>query len=263
MIHLEEMIKSIYSQLDSYFLQHYGFTAQDVLNFQDKIIHRIERLFNQKLKHVSNAVRQAKLDLEDIEKGEELREMYKANGILAEEMLRAYGNHLFTNNTKEIFTFSVDQFCLDEGINDKDKFCKYVNAISCRFGEQDSGFASPLDHNIIFSKPIIQFEDDRFFCPIADLLTNLHVVLPKLLEKEKDQQTKVWEKFLNLRATFTEKKIVESLGDIFDKKKILQNLFYEFQGQRYKADVLLPYDNKIILIEAKSRIFQNLPNVVA
>lgn len=95
------------------------------------------------------------------------------------------------------------------------------------------------------------------------MLTNLHVVLPKLLEKEKDQQTKVWEKFLNLRATFTEKKIVESLGDIFDKKKILENLFYEFQGQRYKADVLLPYDNKIILIEAKSRIFQNLPNVVA
>lgn len=37
MIDLEEMIKSIYSQLDSYFLQHYGFTAQDVLNFQDKL----------------------------------------------------------------------------------------------------------------------------------------------------------------------------------------------------------------------------------
>lgn len=121
-----------------------------------------------------------------------------------------------------------------------------------------------LDYNIIFSKPIIQLEDDRFFCPIADLLTNLHVVLPKLLEEEeKDQQTKVWEKFLNLRATFTEKKIVESLGAIFDKKKILQNLFYEFQGQRYEAHVLITYDNKIILLEAKWGFFQNLPNVEA
>ena len=60
---------------------------------------------------------------------------------------------------------------------------------------------------------------------------------------------------MNLRATFTEKKIVESLGAIFDKKKILQNLFYEFQGQRYEADVLIPYDNKIILLEAKSGFF--------
>lgn len=91
--------------------------------------------------------------------------------------------------------------------------------------------------------------------PIADLLTNLHVVLPKLLEEEKAQQTKVWEKFLYLRATFIEKKIGESLGAIFDKKKILQNLFYEFQGQRYETDTLIPYDNKIILIEAKSGFF--------
>jgi hypothetical protein len=255
MIQLKEMITSIYSPLDSYFLQHYGFTAQDVLDFQDKIIHRVERLFNQKLKHFSNAVRQTKLELEDIEKGKELRDMHKANGIQAEEMLRAYGNYSFTNNTKEIFTFYVDQFCVDEGINDKDRFCEYINAISCRLGEQDSGFTSPLDYNILFSKPIIQLEDDRFFCPIADLLTNLHVVLPKLLEEEKAQQTKVCEKFLYLRATFTEKKIGESLGAIFDKKKILQNLFYEFQGQRYETDTLIPYDNKIILIEAKSGFF--------
>jgi hypothetical protein len=224
MIQLKEMITSIYSPLDSYFLQHYGFTAQDVLNFQDKIIHRIEKLCNQKLKHVSNAVRQAKLELEDIEKGKALREMYTANGIQAEEMLRVYGNYLLTNNTEEIFTFSVDQFCVDEGINDNDKFCKYVNAISCRFGEQDSGFTSPLDYNLLFSKPILQLEDDRFFRPIADLLTNLHVVLPKLLEEEKAQQTKVWEKFLDLRSTFTEKKIVESLGAIFDKEKITKSI---------------------------------------
>jgi len=225
MIQLKEMITSIYSPLDSYFLQHYGFTAQDVLDFQDKIIHRVERLFNQKLKHFSNAVRQTKLELEDIEKGKELRDMHKANGIQAEEMLRAYGNYSFTNNTKEIFTFYVDQFCVDEGINDKERFCEYINAISCRLGEQDSGFTSPLDYNIIFSKPIIQLEDDRFFCLLQICLLTYMLYFQNFWKRRKLNKLKFGKNFCISELHSSKRRLENLLGPSSIRKRYYKIYF--------------------------------------
>ncbi len=217
---LKGFTKEIFQCLDDYFKKNIGFTIEDAIFFGEKILYRYEKLVN-----------------------ERFRDAGKARN-------RAFNLFYLT---RQIFCFNVEQFCKEENIEDRDKFKKYLKAVSCKFGEGDQDYNEPLDENLIISKPIININDHEYFCPIPqDLIDKLPVIFENLLANEKKYQTNTWQRYQKQRAIITENKVLEYFSRIFPENNIYKNLKYTFDGKDCELDILVFYDNKLFIIEVKS-----------
>jgi len=129
--------------------------------------------------------------------------------------------------------------------------------LSCKFGETNKDFNSPLDENAIITKPIINnIDGNKYFSPIPqDLVYNLPLIFESFLEEERQRQTKIWQNYQNIKSKYTEDKIYEYFSRLFPKQSIFKNLRYYYQEQKFEVDVLILYDNKIFIIESKAGAF--------
>ena len=138
---------------------------------------RCVRLSNERISEAREARKMAKQELKDPIKGYPLREALKKKDATEKEFLESYFCYLIFTRTKEIFVFDVYAFCKDEGIKECEKFEKYLKALSCKFGEGNKWFGSPLNENIISTKPIVDIGGGKYFCPILqDLIFNLPII---------------------------------------------------------------------------------------
>jgi hypothetical protein len=214
------------------------------------------RLLNERLSKAREARETAKQELKDPIKGHQLREALKKKDATEKEFLESYFCYLMFTRTQEIFVFDVNAFCNDERIKECEKFEKYLKALRCKFGEGNKGFGSPLDENIIITKPIVDIGGGKYFCPILqDLIFNLPIIFEGFLEDEKQKQTKIWQNYKDTKAQYTENRVCESLSRLFPKHHIFKNLKYTYQGKECEVDALVVYDNKIFIIESKAGVF--------
>jgi len=253
---LEELLKNVFGRLDNYFIEKVGFSVADALNFGQKIIKRYERLLNKRLNEAREAQERAKQELKDPIKGPQLREILRKKNVTEEKFMESYFGFLISTLTQEIFVFTIDEFCKDEKIKETEKFENYLKALSCKFGEANKDFNSPLDENAIITKPIINIDGNKYFSPIPqDLVYNLPLIFENFLEEEKQRQTKIWQNYQNIKSKYTEDKIYEYFSRLFPKQSIFKNLRYYYQEQEFEVDVLILYDNKIFIIESKAGAF--------
>ena len=91
--------------------------------------------------------------------------------------------------------------------------------MSCKFGETNKDFNSPLDENAIITKPIINnIDGNKYFSPIPqDLVYNLPLIFESFLEEERQRQTKIWQNYQNIKSKYTEDKIYEYFSRLFPK----------------------------------------------
>ncbi len=253
---LEDFLTSVFSKLDNYFVKKVGFSVADALNFGQKIIERYVRLLNKRFEESIDAIEKTKRELKDPIKGAQLQETLRKKNLTEEDFMKLYFNFLMFSSTQEIFIFTADEFCKNEKIKETEKFESYLKALSCEFGEVNKDFDSPLDENAIITKPIINIDGIRYFSPIPqDLIFNLPIIFESFLEEEKQKQTKIWQRYQNLRSQYTENKIYEYFSRLFPEKNIFKNLKYCYQGQEFEVDLLVLYDNKIFIVESKAGAF--------
>lgn len=253
---LEDFLQNVFSKLDNYFVKKMGFTVSDALNFGRKIMQRYERLLNRRRDKAKEAGETAKSKLRDPIRGAELRETLGKKNITEEEFMEFCAVSLMFTLTKEIFVFGADEFCKDERIKEIEKFKNYLKALSCKFGEVNKGFDSPLDENKIDTRPIINVNNGKYFSPIPkDLIFNLPLIFEMSLSEEKQGQTRIWQKYTKQKTQYTENRIYEYFSRLFPENHIFKNLKYTYQGQNCETDALLLYDNKIFVVESKSGAF--------
>jgi hypothetical protein len=101
---LEDLLKNVFNRFEDYFIEKVGFAVAEAYYFGLKIIKRYERLLNEQLV--------------DIKKFEET----------------SLGDLKVSIKASDIFVFTLDEFCKDEKITNKDKVKSYLNALSCKFG---------------------------------------------------------------------------------------------------------------------------------
>jgi len=166
-----------------------------------------------------------------------------------EQMVNHFGNTHLLHNSKDILSINVKNFCQEENISDEEKFKKYLNAISCNFGEQVDRFEDPLSDNIIFYKPLIHLDENNYFCPKPDFLI---YKLDSILENLLGEDSNALDKFNESKSIYLENKSYEFFSRIFPKENLYRNLHFDFNGQNFETDLLLLYDNKIFVIESKS-----------
>jgi len=252
---VETLIHGLFSQFDEYFLTKAGFRASTALEFGTIIIKRYERMANNRYEEVGSARKRAAEELKDPVKGPAIRATMD-DSLSDEDLLTSYTAFLLFTNIKEMFLFNPELLCREEGISDSSEFANYVNALSCEFGSNQD-FNDPLDSNIISIKPFIKVNGDAFFVPISqDLIHNLPLILESLLEQDKLAQSGIWQRYQSSRANFIEGRICDFLSRLFPNGNIFRNVKYVYQGNEYEADIIVLYDNKIFLVEAKAGSFR-------
>lgn len=221
-----ELLLETFGQLDDYFTQDYGFTITNAIEFSDKITQHYENSINLKKETVQ------KKDLTDTEKDTE-----------------------FYLKIRELLEIVPEDFCKTYDC-DITLFKKYLKAFSCSFGDGAITYNSPFDENQFLKKPILH-QNGRYFAPIPrDLFQKLPSIFEDFLEHEKLQSSKIWQKYQETKAKFTEEKVTKYLGRIFKKDEVYENLFYTIKkGKTAEVDHIIPYCDNVLIIESKSGNF--------
>jgi hypothetical protein len=253
---LEDLLRGVFGKLDDYFIRKVGFTVSDALYFGEKIVKRYERLLNQRVDEARSGRERAERELKDPIKGPQLRAILRRKKINEDEFIESYFGFLMFTSTQEIFVFTAEEFCKEEKIKETEKFKKYLETLSCKFKEVNKDFNSPLSGNAIITRPIISIDGVNYFCPIPpDLIFKIPLIFESFLEDDKRRQAKIWQKYQEKKAHYTENKICQYFTRLFPEQNILKNLKYTYQGQEFEVDILIPYDNKIFIIESKAGAF--------
>lgn len=240
-----EYLKEVYGKLDEYYNSKVGFTIDEAIEYCFLIGKIIKDAFNRKVIQVldehSNELGQITTDDFLIYYNVNDGTIDPKKGSVLKKVIEECVSELFVLDVNEAKTHGVDV----------DKFQKFLDVISCEFGEQFPGFTEPIDDNLFHLKPIIHIQESVYLCPLTEILaSNLPLIFDTIISKEK--QTKIWHKYEKAKSKFVEEKVSFCLSRIFPEKHILQNLVYQHEGKIYEIDTMVYYDNKIILFESKS-----------
>ena len=249
----DEFVKEVFGKMSGELLQKLGFTADDAIIFAQKILSRYQRLFNEHKREVAEILRDNMSKLEDPVKGNELRTFFEQQQIDPKEALALYGQYLVYYGIGKLFLISPEEFCVQEEVTDCEKFRRYLPALSSNFGRENANFERPLDHNAIFDRPIIDAGNNQYFIPIPALLFDLHAIIPSLLDAEIRNATKIGIRYSKLKSRYVEDKIEEFLLRLFPPDAVFKNIYYEYAGKKPEIDVLVLYDNKVLIFEAKAK----------
>ena len=251
----DTLIHSLFSQFDLYFSERVGFRTTKALEFSTILIKRYEKMANNRYEEVRSARKRAAEELKDPVKGPTIRK-HLDKSLSEEDFLTSYSAFLLFTNIKDLFIFKPETLCEEEGISEVEEFTNYLIALSCKFGDNQD-FNNPLDTNIISTKPFIKVDSGAYFIPIfQDLLHNLPLILESFLEQDKLSQSGIWQRYQSCRANHIEDRICEYFSRLFPKGSIFRNAKYIYQGKECEADIIVLYDNKIFLIEAKAGSFR-------
>jgi len=248
----DDYFQKVFYPLNDHFVSKYGFSINDATRFVDIFADRLATHMKDRYKLAYEKYHEGK---EQLTKPEStlLLKQYEKNNVTPEQMLQFYANTLRLSGSKSILTINVDEYCKEQNIENKDVFRKYLNTFSCTFGDQFKEFEDPLSDNIIFYKPIIKLGGDTFFLPKPDFLHDkLDLLLEFLLEEEKQSHSDIWNQFTELKSSYLENKSHEFFSRVFPENCLFPNACYWIRRDRMEVDLLIVYDNKIIIVESKS-----------
>jgi len=246
-----EHIRTVFTPIDNYFTTQLGFSINNVIEFLDIIVETASKLIFEKQKIAKEKYDESKKTL-NAPRNTTLKEKLESEGGTDYAAFQ-FADINFTLGAESIFVINIDEFCKNSGIIKKNEFRKLLSALSCGFGKQLETFSDPLSENILNLKPFIKIDEDNYFCPILNNLNpKLDIFLEYLLNDEKLNDTSVWKSYVASKSKYLEDKTYEYFLRIFPEKYIHRNLFYWLNGKRLETDLLVFYDNKIILVESKS-----------
>lgn len=249
----DEFVNQVFGKMSSELLEKIGFTVDDAVIFARKILSRYDRLLNERRREAVEVLKENMSKLEDPEKGNELRSFFEQQQMEPKQALALHAQYFVYYGLGKVFLISPEEFCVQEDVTDCGKFRRYLRALSSKFGQENANFERPLDHNAIFNKPIIDVGNNQYFVPIPALLFDLHAIIPSLLDAETRNATKVGIRYSKLKSLYVEDKIEEFLLRLFPRDALSRNIFYEYEGKRREIDVLVVYDNKVLIFEAKAK----------
>lgn len=252
----DDYYQRVFFPLNDYFISRFGFSVQDAIKFAHVFLVKLDEHTRYRHRLASEKYSEYKEELAKPEAAS-LRKIYEENNLTTEQVCNHYANTFLTVDSNSILTINVDDYCNQQDITNRDAFKRYLNTFSCTFGGQFEDFEDPLSENIIVYKPIIKLDENTFFLAKPDLLHNkLDRLLEFLLEGEKQIYSETWNEFVKLKSDYLEDKSFEFFSRIFPNKHVFKNLYYWIGRERMEIDLLVVYDNKILIIESKSG---NLP----
>lgn len=247
-----EYVKAIFRPFNEDFNKELGFTIDDAYVFAEIIHAKLNIVLKNYSKAIQKMMNKSRAHYRN---DKTYKKFLKKNNMKFEDILGQYSNYLFLQGSVDALTIDYEKICTSFKFNNNEKihFKNYLNNLSCTFGDQFTDFQTPHDENIIYYKPIIKLDENTFFVCRPDVLEQrLDVLFEYLLLNKKIEKSKLWIKFNEIKSSYIEDKIFQWLRKVFGRKNVFRNLYYWIGSERREIDVLVIYDDKILLFEAKS-----------
>jgi hypothetical protein len=148
-------------------------------------------------------------------------------------------------------TMTIDAKDLSEYAEVSEKSAKaFLDCFSLEFGQPEAPDVWPRATHPLQSAPIIRYGTDSYFLAAPHLLawsikTNFEARL-------KSEAGAPWKNYEEYRAKLVTRKAIEYLSIVMPQNQNYEELYYNFEGNRYELDGLLLFDRYILLIEAKA-----------
>ena len=126
----------------------------------------------------------------------------------------------------------------------------FLEAFSMPFGQPEAASPFPRATHPLQQTPLIRYGDDSYFVAAPNLLAwSVKANFEARLKSETDAP---WKNYQENRAKLVTRKALDYLGTVMPQSRQFEELYYEFQGQRFELDGLLLFDRYILLLEAKA-----------
>lgn len=246
---LESESKNLLRPLDADLKAAFGFGSADL----DIIFDRIFALYEQRFNVRARAADEARAEIEGIPDDEFKSVFGKANVGKKEFASRAGLYELFFN-LKEAFTFKLeDLYSTEDSSEFKGMIAKLLETVAVKHQCGNPDYKALTDKDLSNIRPIIKFDEDKYiFGSLRGLKFFHRQTWEELLENEKSKQSKLWHRYEKARSEYTQNAVIECFRTILPKATILSNIFYDFCGKQNEVDLLIRYDDKIILCEVKA-----------
>jgi hypothetical protein len=155
---------------------------------------------------------------------------------------------LHNQKTKDVFAFKIREI--------EDRFgTKLVQAFLDRFassfGAINKAYCEPTQFNEIYRTPLLKTSENEVFIPIPPLLCQIPAIT---LHYDLIRDAVYEPKYTEVRGKYLEKKVCSLLGTVFGAFNFYTNLhFTDHNKEEGEIDLLFEFDNKLILVECKSK----------
>ncbi len=136
---------------------------------------------------------------------------------------------------------------------DLDTTRRFLDLISCEFGQKVEGGAVVWGNNVVRAKPVVRTVDGRYLCTVPlDLLWTLRPTLERELKRSNE-----WHTYEVHRASTIQSMAADALRYAVHADDTWQNVAYRFDGdsKMYEADIILRVDRTALVVEVKAGDF--------
>jgi hypothetical protein len=126
----------------------------------------------------------------------------------------------------------------------------FLEAFSMSFGQPEAASPFPRATHTLQQTPLIRYGDDSYFVAAPNLLA--WSVKANFEARLKSETGAPWKNYQENRAKLVTRKALDYLGTVMPQSRQFEELYYEFEGQRFELDGLLLFDRYILLLEAKA-----------
>jgi len=147
----------------------------------------------------------------------------------------------------EAFIFAPKEISEAIGV-DESALARGLSRLGYHFGDLNGENREHfLLSNPIWTRPLIQLSDGKFFCPLPIVFFGfLFQSLGSMLGDKEGKELS------HRRASFLESTIENLINKSFPSYNCLKNLTWEHEGKTYETDLLVRIDSYALIIEAKS-----------
>lgn len=154
-------------------------------------------------------------------------------------------------NLREVFIFELSDLNISSS-DERQAILNCLNSLSIEFGKGNQNYNSFLDEDYSSIYPVIKISEGKFFVPLLRSLTFRQKQIEAILENEKSQKSPLWRTYEKARRDYSNELTAESLRKIFPNATLITNAFYDYKDKQREVDVIVKYDNKLLLCEVKA-----------
>lgn len=255
---VKKISSEIYGSFDSQLTEYYGFNSLDTIIFFNYLITKIEKSANERFENLKNIgkFKNSKIMLDYYlelinNEIEDKDEIYRYLVDLESKQVLLWIMSHYDLRLTDQYTFNIKSIAIELELEETVIY-NIVNHFGFNFGDLEEFQTDYIFlGNPIWSKPIITFSENEFFCPIPQMFFSFILKSFDTLIDEIDKDN-----LSDTKAEYLEKKIEEIVKSKFPNENTLSSVKwkYEDKGQikEYETDLITLIDGYIIIFEAKS-----------
>lgn len=255
---VSDLMRRLCAPIDNVFVQTAGISASNLFDIFTYLLHRNKVFLSNRLEKLSTV-------LSKVSVFEMIDAYYQENPQFKDSKAGMFAfateNEISPDQMKSIilshsdlslcdtYIFDANSLSEETGI-DQTSINSALQILSLRFGDlKDKKTEHSFLDNPIWTKPIIELDDNRYFCAIPQAFFSfIFPILTSLLEKDKF----ALEKYQERRAKFLESEIRTLFEDAFPDCETATGYKWKIDDKEYENDLLIRVDSHLIIVEAKS-----------